>query len=56
MDLKPLVKELEKTPVTDQVIYEPSVKELEMTKTFVDLQENIYVKMDIEYIALNLMK
>lgn len=48
VNLKPLVAELEKTPVTEQVVYQPSVRELEDTETFAQLKEITYGGMPIQ--------
>lgn len=48
VDLKPLIKQLEKTPVTENVVYEPSVKLLEETYTFTQLSEITFGRMPIQ--------
>ena len=48
IDLKPLLAELKKTPVPEDVVYEPSIKELEATETFKQLTEVTYGCMPIQ--------
>ena len=48
IDLKPLLEELKKTPVPADVVYEPSIKELEATETFKQLTEVTYGCMPIQ--------
>ena len=48
VDFSPLLKELEKTPITEGVVYEPSVKALEETTTFEELTTITYGEMPIQ--------
>ncbi len=48
VDFAPLIAALEKTPVGDGVVYEPSVPELEGTPTFAELQGKTYGEMPIQ--------
>ncbi len=48
VDFAPLIAALEKTPVGDEVVYEPSVPELEGTPTFAELQGKTYGEMPIQ--------
>lgn len=48
VDLAPLVEVLKKTPITEGVVYEPSVKKLEETETFKQLTEVTYGCMPIQ--------
>lgn len=48
VDFAPLLQELKKTPVTEAVVYEPSVKELEDTATFTQLRNITYGEMPIQ--------
>lgn len=48
VDFSPLLMELEKTPITEGVVYKPSVKELEETTTFEELTTITYGEMPIQ--------
>lgn len=48
VDFTPLLEELKKTPVTEGVVYEPSVKALEETDTFNQLKVITYGEMPIQ--------
>ncbi len=48
VDFTPLLEELKKTPITEAVVYEPSVKELEETSTFIQLKDITYGEMPIQ--------
>lgn len=48
VDFTQLLKELRKTPVTEGVVYEPSVKALEETDTFTQLKDITYGEMPIQ--------
>lgn len=48
VDFEPLLEELKKTPVTEKVVYEPSVKALENTKTYEQLRDITYGEMPIQ--------
>lgn len=48
VDFLPLLEELKKTPVTEQVVYEPSVASLENTDTFRQLADITYGEMPIQ--------
>ena len=48
VDFTPLLEELKKTPVTEGVVYEPSVKALEETCTFTGLRDITYGEMPIQ--------
>lgn len=48
VDFSALLEELKKTPVTDGVVYEPSVKAFEETDTYTQLTEITYGEMPIQ--------
>lgn len=48
VDLAPLLEQLKKTPVTEGVVYEPSVEALESTDTYRQLTEVTYGRMPIQ--------
>lgn len=48
VDFTSLLEELRKTPITEAVVYEPSVKELEETSTFIQLKDITYGEMPIQ--------
>ena len=48
VDFTQLLEELKKTPVTEGVVYEPSVKALEETDTFTQLKDITYGEMPIQ--------
>lgn len=48
VDFTPLLEKLKKTPITEAVVYEPSVKELEDTSTFIQLKDITYGEMPIQ--------
>ncbi len=48
VDFAQLLEVLKKTPVTEGVVYEPSVKMLEITNTFTQLKEITYGEMPIQ--------
>lgn len=48
VDFEPLLEELKKTPVTEKVVYEPSVEALENTKTYEQLRDITYGEMPIQ--------
>ena len=47
VDVAPLLEELKKTPVPENVVYEPSVKALEETATFIQLTQITFGEMPI---------
>ena len=47
-DFAPLLEELKKTPVPENVVYEPSVKALEETATFKQLTQSTFGEMPIQ--------
>lgn len=48
VDVAPLLEELKKTPVPENVVYEPSVKALEETATFIQLTQITFGEMPIQ--------
>ena len=48
VDFAPLLEELKKTPVPENVVYEPSVKALEETATFKQLTQSTFGEMPIQ--------
>lgn len=48
VDFTQLLEELKKTPVTEEVVYEPSVEALEATDTFAQLTDITYGEMPIQ--------
>lgn len=48
VDFRPLLEALQITPVSKEVVYEPSVKELENTSTFEELSAITYGEMPIQ--------
>lgn len=48
VDFTALVAELEKTPCTQEVVYEPSVEPLEALPVYKDLQDTVYGEMPIQ--------
>ena len=48
VDIVPLLEELKKTPVPENVVYEPSVKALEETATFMQLTQITFGEMPIQ--------
>ena len=48
VDFAPLLEELKKTPVPENVVYEPSVKALEETATFIQLTQITFGEMPIQ--------
>ena len=52
VDFTALVEELEKTPCTAEVVYEPSVPELEALPVYKELQDVTYGEMPIQKIMV----
>ena len=48
VDFTALVAELEKTPCTQEVVYEPSVEQLEALPVYKELQDTAYGEMPIQ--------